>query len=108
MRRRTHKLDSILHEENRHIIPHNIKVALVRIKPDSESTNIAHRVGGAFAAGDGGEADEHGCLAGGVVEEGGVRELGDGGVEGEVAVGAGSAGVDDAFGDALVVERGDL
>lgn len=37
-----------------------------------------------------------------------MRELGDGGVEGEVAVGAGSAGVDDAFGDALVVERGDL
>lgn len=74
---RTHEFDSILHEENRRIIPHNIEIPLMGIEPCRKASDITDGVGRATTPANGGEPDEHGRLARGVVEERSMRVFGD-------------------------------
>ncbi|MNJ25540.1 hypothetical protein D3C77_199870 [compost metagenome] len=102
------EFDRVLDEEDRDVVPHQVPVALLGIELHREAAHVARRVDRAGAAGHRGEADEDlGLLAdlgqhlgGGV----GRQALG----QFEDAVRGRSAGVDDALGDAFVVEMLDL
>lgn len=98
------KLDGVLDEKDGNVVSDNVPVSLVGVKLEREAAHIANRVGGPARAQDGGEAGKDGRGAACIVEHAGARELGDRFVQLEVAVGAGSAGMDDSFGDALVVD----
>lgn len=56
------ELDSVLDEENRDVVSHQVPITLVCVKFGCESTNITHRVGASLAALHGGKADEDRCI----------------------------------------------
>ncbi len=101
------ELDGVLDEEDRNVVADQVEDALVRVELGGEAAGVAHRVGGAARAQDGGEPDED--L--GLDVLGQEARLGDGrggAVRLEDAVRAGPAGVHHALRDALVVELHDL
>ena len=102
------ELDRVLDEEDRDVVADEVPVALLGVELHGEAAHVAGEVGRALVAGDGGEADEDRRLLALALEEVGPGEVGERLVVLEVAVGAVAAGVDDALGDALVVEVEDL
>src|SRR5690554_4857885 len=102
------KLDCILNEEHRHVVGHQIPVALIGVELDGKTAHVPGSVLGATLPGHGGESYEHrrllalfgeGSRAGQMLEA--VEAF-------EEAMGPGAAGMHDALGDALMVEVGDL
>ena len=91
-----------------HVVADEVEVALVGVELDREAAHVAREVGRAARAGDGREAHEDRRLARRVAQEVGLRVARERLVDLEEAVGARAARVDDALGDALVVEVGDL
>ena len=102
------ELDRVLDEEDRDVVADEVPVALLGVELHGEAAHVAGEVGRALAAGDGREADEDGRLLAGALEEVGPGDVGERLVVLEVAVRPEAAGVDDALGDALVVEVEDL
>ena len=102
------KLHRVLDEEDRDVVADQIPVALVGVELHREAAHVARGVGRAALAEHGREADEHRRLLAGLGEERGARVLVERLVALEVAVRRRAARVDDALGDPLVVEVGDL
>ncbi|KAI9166472.1 LOW QUALITY PROTEIN: putative two component histidine kinase [Paramyrothecium foliicola] len=102
------ELHGVLDEEDGDVVADEVPVALLGVELDGEAAHVADRVGGPAAAEDGGEAHEDGRLAGRVGQDAGRGDVLGGLEEGELAKGAGAAGVDDSLWDALVVEAVDL
>ena len=102
------ELDRVLDEEDRDVVADEVPVALLGVELDGEAADVAGQVGRALVAGDGREADERRRLLALALEEVGPGDVGERAVVLEVAVDAEAAGVDDALGDALVVEVEDL
>ena len=101
------ELDAVLDEEHRDVVADEVEDALLGVELRREAPGVAHRVGRAAGPGDRGEPHEHRCLDV-LLEERSRGELRGAAVPDEGAVRSGAAGVDDALGDALVVEVGDL
>lgn len=103
------ELDAVLDEEDGKVVAYQVVVALVGVELRREPADITNGVSRAAGPGDRGEPHEHRCL---FARRG--QELRDGVVGQrivvglEVSVGARTAGVYHPFGDALVVEVGDL
>ena len=102
------ELDRVLDEEDRDVVADEVPVALLGVELHGEAADVAGQVGRALAAGDGREAHEGRRLLAGPLEQVGPGDVGERLVVLEVAVGPEAAGVDDALGDALVVEVEDL
>ena len=102
------ELDRVLDEEDRDVVADEIPVALLRVELHGEAAHVAGEVGRALVAGNGREAHEHRGALAGPLEQVGAGHVGERFVGLEEAVGAEAAGVDDALGDALVVEVEDL
>ena len=101
------ELDGVLDEEHRDVIAHQVPRAFVGVELDGRAAGVAHGIGGAARAQHGGEAPENrGFLALG--EQACLGDFRGLAVRSEHTVRSGAAGVDDALGDALVVEVGDL
>jgi len=101
------ELDGITDEEHGGVVAHHVVVALFGVELEGETAWVALRVGGAFFAGDGGEAGEDGGLLAGLEEVGG-------GVGGNVfryfkdTECTGAFSVDDALWGAFAVEVGEF
>ena len=102
------KLHRVLDEEHRDVVADQIPVAFIGVELDREAAHVAHRVGRAALARDGGEAHEHGRALAGFGKERGAREFAERLVALEVAVRRGAARMHDALGNALVIEVRDL
>ena len=102
------ELDCVLDEEDRDVVADEIPVAFLGVEFHGKAAHVAGRVDGTCAAGDGGEAGEDGRAFPGALEEIGFRETGQRLVELEKSVCGGTTRVDDALGDALVIEVEDL
>ena len=102
------ELDGVLDEEHRDVVADEIPVALPCVELDGEPADVTGQVERALVAGDGREADEHLRALAGLLERVGTGDVGERFVALEVAVRSVAAGVDDSFGDALVVEVEDL
>ena len=102
------EFDGITDEEDGSVVSDHIPVALFGVEFDGESTGVTFGVSGSFFASDGGESEEDGCHFADIAEKLGLAVLGDVMGDFEVAVSAGSLGVDDSFGDSLPVEFGEF
>jgi hypothetical protein len=102
------ELDPVLDEEDRHIVPDQIEVALVGVELHREPSHVAHGVGRAARAGHRGEANEDRGLRLGILKEAGPGPLLHRLVDLEKPVGGGPARVHHALGNPFVVEPGDL
>ncbi|MCW0414557.1 hypothetical protein NB689_000311 [Xanthomonas sacchari] len=102
------ELQRVLDEEHRDVVAHQVPVAFLGVELDREAAHVAWRVHRAGAAGDGGEAGEHRRLHSDLGEQRGGGVLGQRLGQFEVAMCGAAARVHDAFGNALVIEVGDL
>lgn len=102
------ELDSILDEEDGDVVPDNIPVALGRVHLDGEPAHITDGVGTTLATLDSREAQEERCLAAGIGQHTGGRDVLGALEELEGAESACAASMHDAFGDAFVVEAHNL
>ena len=102
------KFHRVLDEEHRHVVAHQIPVALVGVELHREAAHVARGIGGATLAGHGGEAHEHRRALARFGKHRGTRDLRQRLVAFEVAMRAGSTRMHDAFGNALVIEVRDL
>ena len=102
------ELDGVANEECGGVVSDQIPVAFFGVELEGKPADVADGVGGAFFAGDGGEAAEHFGFFADLGEDLCLCVWGDVVCNGECAEGAGGLGVDDAFGDALTVEVGEL
>ena len=102
------ELHRVLDEEHRHVVAHQVVVALLGIELDREAAHVAHRVGRAAFARHGREAHENGRALRRVLQEVGRGELRHRLVDLEVAMRGRAARMDHALRDALVVEMRDL
>ena len=98
------KLHSVLNEEDGDVVANDVPIALFGVELDGETADIADSISGTTATEHSREAQEHGCLARCVGEHAGGRDVGCRFEEGELSKRARTTGVDDALGDALVVE----
>ncbi len=98
------KLDRVLDEEDRNVVADEIPVALLGVELHRKAAHIAREVERALAAGDGREAHERLGLLADALEDVGAGDVGQRVRQLEKAVSAVAARVDDAFGNALVVE----
>ena len=102
------KLDRVLNEEHRDVVADQIEVPFGRVELHREPADVARRVARAGAAGDSGEAHEHRRLHFRILQERGARQLRHRLVRLKKSVRRRSARMDDALGDALVIEVRDL
>ena len=93
-----------LDEEDGNVVADDIPVAVLGVHFDGEAAHIAGGIGGAAEACDGREAHEDRGLHARILKHVGDGEIGQRFVDLEVAVGGGAARVNDAFGNAFVVE----
>ena len=101
------ELQRILDEEDREVVAHEVEDAVGGVELRREPTRVACDVGRSAGADDRGEAGEdfgHGVL----LQERGLRHRLGGPVGAEDPVCGGSSGMDDAFGDPLMIEMSDL
>lgn len=94
----------ILDEEDRRVVPDEVKNAFIGIKFGGEAANIAHRIGRAGAALDGREAYEYRRFPRGIAEKIGFRDVAQVAVGLKIAVRRRSARMDDALRDPLMVK----
>ncbi len=102
------KLDGILDEEHWHVVADQVEVALVGVELGGKAAHVAHGVRRAARALHGGEAHEYRGLLALCREERGLGQLAVVVVADEHAVCGGTARVDDALGDAFMIEVGEL
>ena len=98
----------VAYEEYGGIVAHHVVDAVLREVFDGKAAWIACGIATALLATNSTEANKHGSLLAHLVEELGSRVLGHVVSDLEVAVSASTLGMDDALGDALTVEVGDL
>ena len=98
------KLDRILNEEHRHVVAHNVPVALIGIKLDGKPAHVARGVFRAAFAGHGGKSHEHRCDLAGFLERRRLGVLGQRLVAFEIAVRTGTPRMHDTFWNALMVK----
>src|SRR5579871_817032 len=98
------KLDRILNEENRDVIPYQVPVAFLGIELDRETSHIAREVRGTLVACDGRESHEQRSLLSSALKEVGPRKVGQRFVILEVAMSTETTRMHDALGNSLVVE----
>ncbi len=98
----------ILNEEHRDVVADQIPVALVGVELHRESAHVARSVGRASLAKDGREAHEHRGLLAYLSENCGLRVFAQLAGALEEAVCRRAAGMNDALGDALMIEVCDL
>ena len=102
------KLDGILYEEYGNVIGDNVPVALLRVEFDGKTTDITDGVGAASTAKDGREADKDGRLPRGVSQDRGIRDVLGAFEETERSKSTASTGVDNTFGNALMIKTMNL
>ena len=103
------ELDRVLDEEHRDVVADQVEVALVGVELHGEAAHIARRVDRARAARHGREAREHRRPLARILQEAAPWSAVTAPLSAlEVAVRARAAGMDDALGNALVVEVRDL
>ena len=102
------KFHRVLDEEHRHVVADEIPVALVGVELDREAAHVARRVGRTAFTRHRREPHEHRGALAGLGEQRRARDLRERLITFEVAMSARAAGVDDALGNPLVVEVGDL
>ena len=102
------ELHRVLDEEHRHVVAHQVPVALVGIELHREAAHVARGVLGATLTGHRGEAHEHRGDLARLLERRGAGECGKILVGLEVAMRAGTARMHHALGDAFMVEMGEL
>jgi hypothetical protein len=98
------ELNRVSHKEDGLVIKDPILVALGGLELDSPSTEIADGVGGASCWPYGRYASEKLCAFTNTSEEIGISEIGEVMGDLEVAMGTGSFGVDDPFGNPFTRE----
>ena len=98
------KLDRVLDEEHRDVVPDQVPVALLRIELDREAAHVARRVDGACAPRNRREAGEDGRPFPLALEQVRLGELRNWSCALEVSMRGRTAGMDDAFRYALVIE----
>ena len=97
------KLNTVAQEEHRGVVTHDVVVALLGVELQRESAHVAHRIGEALLARDGGEAGQHRGHAP-WLEQVRLGVLGDILGDGQFTKGTGALGVHVALRDALAVE----
>ena len=102
------ELERIADEEDGRVVAGQVVVAVLRVELHGEATRVADGLGRPFAAGHGREPGEGLGTPAHRRQKACPGEGGDVGRHFERAVGARAAGVDDALGDALAVEAGQL
>ena len=102
------ELHRVLDEEDRHVVAHQVPVALVGVELHREAAHVAGGVLRSALAGHRGKAHEHRRDLAGFLERRGLGELGERFVALEKAVRPRSARVHDTLGNAFVVEVRDL
>lgn len=93
------ELDGRLDEENRHVVSHNVEVALVCVEAYGEAVDISDSVSAASRASHSREADEERRLLALLGEERGTRDIRVIAVAREGAMSTGTAGVDSSLGN---------
>jgi hypothetical protein len=102
------KLHRVLDEEHRDVVADEIPIALVGIELHGETAHVARGVGRAALAGHGREAHEHRRPLALFRKQRRPRDFGQRCVALEESMRTGTARVDDALGNALMVEVRDL
>ncbi len=102
------ELHRVLDEEHRDVVADQVEVALVGIELHGEAAHVARRVDRAGAARHRREAREDLCPFARVLQERGLGQARHVLERLEVAVRGRAAGMDDALGNAFMVEMGDL
>ena len=96
----------ILDEEDRRVVPDEVKNAFIGIKFSGEAANIAHRIGRAGAALDGRETDEYRGFPRGIAEKIRFRHVAQAAIGLKIAVRRRPARMDDSLRDPLMVKVG--
>src|SRR5690606_28810696 len=94
--------------EDRDIVADKIPIAFLGVELHRETAHVAREVERAFGTRDGREAHEGGCALADALEDVGAADVGEAVGELEIAVRAIAACMNDALGDALMVEVEDL
>ncbi len=102
------ELDRVLDEEHRDVVADEIPVAFLRVELDGEAADVTGEVERSLVPGNRREAHEHRCSFAGALEQVGASEIAERLIRFEEPVGSEAAGVDDTFGDPLVIEVEDL
>ncbi len=102
------KLDRILDEEDRDVVADQVEVAFRRVELDGKSANVARCVAGTGAARHGRKAYKDRGLDLWILQKRRARQLRHRLIRLKKSMRAGSARVDDALRDALVIEMRDL
>src|SRR5580704_8668287 len=102
------KLDRVLNEKHRDIVAHKVPIAFFGVELHREASHVTWSVDGASAARDGRETSEEGCFLPFALEDVGSRNICKRFVNLEKAMRGRTAGMNDAFGDALVIEMKNL
>lgn len=98
------KLDRILDEEYRDVIPDDIPNSLVRVELDSEASHVSHCIGAAPAALHRREANKNRGTPRRVREDTSMRDVRGALIESEAAEGPSSTRMDDSLRNAFMVE----
>jgi len=102
------KFDGVLDEENRDVVADQVPIAFLGVKLDGKPAYVTRGVGRARAACDGRDAGKHGALLTDLGEYPGGGVLLQRGGQLEESMHAGRTRVNDALGNALVIEMGDF
>ena len=102
------KLDRVLDEEDGNVVADEIEIAFVGVELDREAAHVARQVACPRAAGDGREPREDLRLLAFLGEERRLRQVRNGIGHLEIAMRARTARMNDALGNSLVIEMGDL
>jgi hypothetical protein len=97
-----------LDKEDGDVVADDIPVAFFGIELGREASHITHGIGTALAALDSREPHKHRRAARGIRQDLSIGHVFGAFFEAEGPEGAGTTGVDDSFGDALMVEAVDL
>src|SRR5262245_42361492 len=102
------KLDGVLNEKHRNIVPDDVPVPFLGIELHSKAANITRQVRRALVAGHGREAYEDRGFLPGALKEIGLRDIGQRRIILEIPMRPEAAGMYHPLGDALMVEVEEL
>jgi len=102
------ELHGVLNKEDGNVVADQIEIALLCVKLDREPSDITRQIDGASASGHRGKARENWRFDFRVGEKGGLGDMLHGFVGLEVSMGGGPPGVDDPFGDTLMIKVRDF
>lgn len=102
------EFDCILNKEDRDVVSDQIPVAFASVKFDGEPSDVTDRISRTARSLNCRKTDEHWRLVRRVIEDVGIRELGNSFTETEDAMSTCTTSMDNAFGDPFVVKVVDL